>query len=552
MALCLLLSVSSILSGQGLQPFVATVNPTGAFETPTVVGSKLFYVSSSAAAGSELWVTDGTEAGCHLVKDIYLSTGNSSPHDLMVVGNTLFFFAADGIHGDKLWMSDGTEAGTKLVTDQSPNGYASDPLALIIMGNRLIMTTTAQNSQRLLFAIDETGTATKLSPVIQGGFSVLANLNNRLLFSQNGDSLFIFNETLTAKTLLKTNFRIRTTSANTPVGIAMGNRFYFTATVGNNNYEPWVTDGTAAGTFMLKDIDDSGGSEPSRYTTYNGKVYFSTTSGPFGAELYSTDGTIANTDTVKNINLQNGGVNGSFPTSLTVVGDSLYFVATDGFYGMELYVTGGTSASTRRLTDLVVGTLPGNIKNLTPFQGKLIFQGITSDTLFARENGMMTKFKLAGASFNGSFFSSGNMLLFPIVYGLARIFPDLSISTYTNTNVTGYTSNLFPFANRIFGTYPANKLCSIQESQLVSSRPSIAESSVAVYPNPSHDKIWIQTPADILVQEVMITDMQGKVVLRSPILNQNDFVDVSSLPSGIFQVRVTDGTNQHLFRFLKN
>ena len=40
-----------------------------------------------------------------------------------MVGDTLFFAANDGVHGTELWKSDGTEAGTVLVKDINPGSF---------------------------------------------------------------------------------------------------------------------------------------------------------------------------------------------------------------------------------------------------------------------------------------------------------------------------------------------------------------------------------------------------------------------------------------------
>ncbi|MBX7259700.1 MAG: hypothetical protein K1Y02_25315, partial [Candidatus Hydrogenedentes bacterium] len=83
----------------------------------------LYFAASEPEHGKELWRTDGTESGTFLVKDINPGTdenGNarsSNPSHLTVVGNVLYFAADDGVRGTELWKSDGTEAGTTLVAE---------------------------------------------------------------------------------------------------------------------------------------------------------------------------------------------------------------------------------------------------------------------------------------------------------------------------------------------------------------------------------------------------------------------------------------------------
>ena len=78
------------------------------------MGGALYFTASEATNGTELWKSDGTEAGTVPVKDICPGTGNSSPYYLANVNGTLYFRANEG-KGQELWKSDGREAGTTLV-----------------------------------------------------------------------------------------------------------------------------------------------------------------------------------------------------------------------------------------------------------------------------------------------------------------------------------------------------------------------------------------------------------------------------------------------------
>jgi ELWxxDGT repeat protein len=111
----------------------------------TLVDDRVFFSADDGQHGRELWVSDGTEAGTHLVSDINPGPMRSSPVGLLVVGDRLFFTAIvpDDVPftgTTQLWMTDGTEAGTQLVW-QAPGrsfGYAIRNLTLL--GDLLLFT----------------------------------------------------------------------------------------------------------------------------------------------------------------------------------------------------------------------------------------------------------------------------------------------------------------------------------------------------------------------------------------------------------------------------
>ncbi len=91
----------------------------------TVEHGRLFFVADDGVHGRELWVSDGTEAGTRMVKDVVPGPGSSVTQHLKVLGRTLLFNATDGVHGVEPWVSDGTEAGTVMLQDVAPGAASS-------------------------------------------------------------------------------------------------------------------------------------------------------------------------------------------------------------------------------------------------------------------------------------------------------------------------------------------------------------------------------------------------------------------------------------------
>ncbi len=88
----------------------------------TIVNGTLFFRANDGTNGTELWKSNGTEAGTIIVKDINPGSGASVPEHLTDVNGTLFFQAGDSTNGFELWKSDGSEAGTIMIKDINPGG----------------------------------------------------------------------------------------------------------------------------------------------------------------------------------------------------------------------------------------------------------------------------------------------------------------------------------------------------------------------------------------------------------------------------------------------
>src|SRR5262245_975381 len=113
----------------------------------------------------------------------------------------------------------------------------------------------------------------------------------------------------------------------------------------------------ATGTAVLvKDInrepDRDSSSEPRGFVEVLGVAYFGADDGVSGRRLWKSDGTAAGTVLVKNI--QSDALYG-YPSGLTNVNGTLYFAASDGTSGIELWKSDGTAAGTVRVKNIWPG-----------------------------------------------------------------------------------------------------------------------------------------------------------------------------------------------------
>jgi ELWxxDGT repeat protein len=95
-----------------------------------------------------------------------------------------------------------------------------------------------------------------------------------------------------------------------------------------------------------------------------------------GSELWKSDGTAEGTVRVEDINP--GG--DSYPSELTAVGNTLYFVAEDGSSGRELWQTDGTALGTALVQDLAPGAGSSAPYHMMASNGRLFFGAYMPDT----------------------------------------------------------------------------------------------------------------------------------------------------------------------------
>ncbi|MEP7379352.1 MAG: ELWxxDGT repeat protein [Chloroflexota bacterium] len=110
--------------------------------------------------------------------------------------------------------------------------------------------------------------------------------------------------------------------------------------------------GATSGPTLVKDINPSGASNPTYLTAVGSTLFFAANDGVHGNELWKSDGTAAGTKMVKNIRPYG---KSSDPDNLVNVNGTLFFTAIDGVHGRELWKSDGTKAGTVMVKDLNTG-----------------------------------------------------------------------------------------------------------------------------------------------------------------------------------------------------
>ncbi|MCA8953902.1 MAG: hypothetical protein KDE27_30610 [Planctomycetes bacterium] len=122
-----------------------------------------------------------------------------------------------------------------------------------------------------------------------------------------------------------------------------------------------------------------GDGQPFAGVVMNGVAYFEARDA-FGRELWRCDGTAAGTWRVKDVN---PGSTGSDIRDLTVVGNQLFFTAISSNYGRELWVSDGTAPGTRLVDDLLEAfNFSSSPSDLVAFQGRLWFAATVNGNRF--------------------------------------------------------------------------------------------------------------------------------------------------------------------------
>ena len=97
-----------------------------------------------------------------------------------------------------------------------------------------------------------------------------------------------------------------------------------------------------------------------------------------------------------------------------------------------------------------------------------------------------------------------------------------------------------------------NKSVSADSQQQAYSEEQLGVVQVRIYPNPTHGRLKVMlATSEELCATIEVFDMQGRRVCHLASSNQENDIDLSSQPDGIYLMRLTVGGEQSTWRILK-
>jgi len=268
-----------VVSAVGATPVKLTSFATGADVAEAVdllggIGSRFHFQVGENFLDRTLYETDGTAAGTKRVLFDGKSLKNAAA--IAQTGGTLLFAADDGVNGQQLYATDGT--ATRLVTRLNPNNIGSNPVQFTAAGSRGYFTATDTGGGNALYTTDGKAAPmlvmkaddavfrkpTWLSNAGGASFAQLTASNGKLFavvaVGPVGAQLVRIDGT--TATTLKTIDPPTGSPGSYGVAVTIGlsnlvdaaGTLYFTLDLPGAGQQLWKSDGTVAGTTLVKTI----------------------------------------------------------------------------------------------------------------------------------------------------------------------------------------------------------------------------------------------------------------------------------------------------------
>lgn len=411
--------VSSAAPGLAQEPVLVRDIATGPAYSPGSYASppvrfrgEDYFRADDGFVGSELWATNGTLRGTRLVADLCPGRCWGSPLGLTPSGDLLFFIAGNTTSGSGsfwLWRSDGTSGGTFPLADLEIGSFGSaGPVSFLAPFRGGVVFIVHDRARRAwsLWGSDGTRTGTREIAPLPGRFNPTQSPSN-FDWPRAQDDPRKHSFTWRGKLWATDGTAKGTGPVSTPVqpcgggSARIGRLVIYSGDNAARDCEPWVSDGTARGTRLLRDIwPGDSSSFPGSFAAAGGLVYFTAVNDQGHRQLWKTNGTSRGTVIVRALGTRGLGK----AAILGVAGSRVYFAADDGEHGVELWRTDGNPASTALVADLSPGAADTRFVSGGQSLGERLFfsavaGGASTSALFRTQGTADSTVRLTGLDF---------------------------------------------------------------------------------------------------------------------------------------------------------
>ncbi len=376
---------------------VSPGNNSGTIANIVKTSNYTFFNENDGGATTDrsLYRTDGTPGGTIKLNFTYLPDPPPSANNyistkaekLTALGNKVIFAGDNAAYYGEIWSSDGTQAGTIAIERFQPTINNRVPVyELAEMNGFVYYGVTATNNKTQIRRTDGTPSGTSLvyefssytTAPETGLFKVINGILYFNLYDRAGtgiDQLWRCDGTASGTYLLK-DFGLDQFVASWYMPANSGLFYWMIVKPGTGNVL-WKSDGTIAGTGSVKTIGTTGNNNyPQFAATIGDNIAFAGLDGN-GRELWTTDGTAAGTNMVADIN---PGAANSNPSGLIFWNGLLYFSATKADSGTELWKSDGSSSGTILVKDINPGTANSSPSSLVLSNNTILFRANTATT----------------------------------------------------------------------------------------------------------------------------------------------------------------------------
>lgn len=527
------------------------------------MGNLLIFSATDGTTGIELWKTDGTSAGTTRIKDINPGAAGSEPENLWQFGNLTLFTAKTAANGREYWRTDGTEAGTFMLKD--------------------ILAGTGSSAEIELFPGFSTSLFNGFN-IFKGKAYFIARdgTNNGNLYVTDGSVANTSHVQVLVGGTTSFPYVILYNAFN------LSSKFIFGLSEGDSRSELWESDGTASGTKVFKSFYADGSDIPILFKDYqnglqNGNdalfqgniFFFSAATEDEGTELWKSDGTVAGTQMVKDIRIgDESGIDG-YPSPV-FTSSALFFAADNGTNGVELWRSDGTSSGTVLVQDIRVGSQSSEPWVMGLSNGKVYFganDGVNaSETDLFVVNGDFTplpanllKFTVhrqnADAHINWETLTEANTSHFTIERS-SNATDFMAIGTVTAAGQSNSAKKyqfidykiVFPEQGKLYYRLVTQDRDGKKAfSRVVSLAGPNMQWSVQLDGNAPRGNLNLRFSGANGAAQVQIHDLNGRQVFSQKFadLSARVFLPVQSLPAGVYTVTVLYNNELKTVRFMK-